>query len=110
MLDLAAARHVDVARPVEVIAAMPERAVSVLDAVGDVAEAVLAEDVFHARQAQALLLPRELGRIGDEGLPEVEGDGADHECGQLARSLSRAAAGNASGRCAKTRLAFVRIT
>jgi hypothetical protein len=76
VLDLAPARHVEIGGPVEIVAAMPQRAIRVLDPRGDVAESMRGEDLLHPREAQTLLLPRQLGSVGDQGLPEIEGDGS----------------------------------
>src|SRR5205085_4657779 len=73
VLDLAAARDVLVARPVQLLAAVPHVAVRGLDGGWRGAE-----DGGYVLEAEALLSFGSLFRVGDEGFPEVEGDGFQH--------------------------------
>jgi hypothetical protein len=79
MLDLSAARYVDVRRPVERVALLPQRAIRMLDALRHVVMPARAQNLFHAVEAQPLLAPREVGRVGDQRFPEIECDGFERQ-------------------------------
>jgi len=68
-------RHVLVARPVELLAAVPNFAIRTFDLLDG-----LAEDCGHAREPDLFVGVREVGRVGDQCFPEVEGDGSKHSC------------------------------
>ena len=78
MLDLDAAGDVLIARPVQLLASVPEGAVGFFDPLSGDAPAAIDEDLLHAIEADPLLLPRHLRGVGNEGFPQIEGDGFQH--------------------------------
>src|SRR5206468_6748854 len=78
MLHLAAARNVEIGRPVELLAAVPLPVMRMLEPLRLARETVAREDLLEPRHPRFLLQARQLRRVGDECFPEVESDGADH--------------------------------